>query len=53
MLRYVSKNNKSWFQRILLTEYLWKTWSTVSASVSQKEHKEDWVLPNWKSFLFK
>ena len=53
MLRSVSKNNKIWFQRILLIEHLWKTWCAVSASVSQKEHKGDWVLPNRESFLFK
>ena len=51
--RSVSKNNKSWFPRIAVTEHLWKTWSVASASVWQKEHKGDWVLPNWKSFLFK
>ena len=34
----VSKNTKSWFQRILVTEHLWKTWSFVSASIWQKEH---------------
>ena len=49
----VSNNNKSWFHRILATEHLWKTWSVVSALVWQKEHKGDWVLPNWKSFLSK
>ena len=37
--RSVSKNNKSWFQRILATEHLWKTWSVVSASIWQKEQK--------------
>ena len=51
--RSVSKNNKSWFQRIVVTEHLWKTWSVVLASVWQKEHKGDCVLPNWKGFLFK
>ena len=37
--RSVSKNNKSWLQRILATEHLWKTWSVVSASIWQKEQK--------------
>ena len=35
------KENKSWFQRTLVTEHLWKTWSVASASVWQKEHKGD------------
>ena len=51
--RSVSKKNKSWFHRILVTEHLWKPWSVVSASAWQKEDKGDWVLPNWKSFLFR
>ena len=36
--RSVSKNNKSWFQRILVTENWWKTWSVVSASPWKKKH---------------
>ena len=36
--RSVSKDNKSWFQRILVTENLWKTWSVVSASLWKKKH---------------
>ena len=40
-LRSVSKNNKSWFPRNVVTEHLWKTWSVASASVWQKEHKGD------------
>ena len=38
--RSVSKNNESWFQRILVTEHLWKTWSVVSASVWEKKQKK-------------
>ena len=38
--RSVSKNNKSWFQRILVTENWWKTWSVVSASPWKKKKKE-------------
>ena len=39
--RSASKINKSWFQRILVTEHLGKTWNVVSASVWQKEHEGD------------
>ena len=51
--RCVSKDNKSLFQRILVTGLLWKTWSVASASVWQEEHIGEWVLPNWKSLWFK
>ena len=51
--RCVSKNGKNWFQIILVIEHLWKTWSFVSASIWQKEHKEDSVLSNWKKVLVK
>ena len=49
--RPVLKNTKSWFQRILVTEHLWKTWSVVSASVWEEGHKGDWFLSNWKKLL--
>ena len=42
--RPVSKNNKSWSQRILVTGHLWKKRSVVSAFVLQKKHKGDWVF---------
>ena len=38
--RSVSKNNKSWFQRILVTEHLWKIWSAVSASYDKNNTKK-------------
>ena len=44
--RSVSKNNKICFQQILVTAHLRKTLSFVSASVWQKQHKGDRVLPN-------
>ena len=38
--RSVSEKNKNWFQRILVTEHLWKTCNVVSASVWKKNTQE-------------
>ena len=46
-----ASNIKSWFQRTVVTENLWKNGVFFPASVWQKEHKG--VLPKWKNYLFK
>ena len=45
--RPVSKNNKSWSQRILVTGHLWKKRSVVSAFVLQKNTKEIECSHTW------